>query len=214
MHVKSEHRRQTFVFSSQTFHCFFWVSCPILQPTQLHTSLHAIMVSCSPLPSLSPFVCFFFFFLSSSHALTSLSSTCSHILQPVQTFRCWSRNIIQALVWPTAKKHSTAPFFCPGNGAARQILYFSGNSDGGKPAHWHRFSWSTILLQHTHRSWVWLRFQELHAWNLPEKREPRQKGWRVLGDGGDKWKKWWKKQMLDVHLHKPKPWWIELLFTV
>lgn len=94
MQVNSEHRRQTFVFSSKTFHCFFWASCPILQPTQLRTSLHAIMVSCSPLPSLSPFICFVFFLspptrlhLLALHAHTSSNQSKHSDVGPGTSFK-------------------------------------------------------------------------------------------------------------------------------
>lgn len=93
--------------------------------SRLRTSPSAIIISCSLLVSLPPFV------------------ISPHILQPLHT-------AAGSLVRHPSTPHFThTPFLCAGKGAARQTLYSSGNSDSGRPAHWHRFSWSTILLRQT-----------------------------------------------------------------
>lgn len=54
---------------------------------------------------------------------------------------------LTCLLQNTCVVHPHKPLLCAANGAARHILYISGSSDEGRPVHWHRFSWSAILLR-------------------------------------------------------------------
>lgn len=74
-------------------------------------------------------------------------SLSSHILREVSTIRNPLFDCPPASFRPVFIKHISAPLLCAGSGAARQFLYFSGSSDGGRPAHSHLFSCSAVLLR-------------------------------------------------------------------
>lgn len=104
------------------------------------------------------------------------------------------------------------PLLCVGKGAARHVLYFSGSSGEGRPAHWHRFSWPAILLKHTHTH------------------KPGKTGWTITytsqteralltdiwtqrgrGDWGDNWSGWENNQPYDKNtLYRPAQKWHSL----
>lgn len=128
-----------------------------------------------------------------------------HFVHPAASFELSLRRTHQV-----ARPHT--PFLCAGSGAARQSLYFSGSSDGGRPAHWHRFSWSMMLLRQTGASWVWLEFENHLQHNIVRNRvtvsqtDNKEEEMIRVTTGANEKNIWqlYKNRHVPLYWHKPK----------